>query len=202
MAVDLASIDFEQLEVDPTPLLEKVGALLHGEYKLASGRKSDYYIDSKKLTLNAEGALFVAERIVRKLDQLGIRYVGGTAYSAIPIVSHVALFSGIRDGSAISAFYHRKEAKGHGTNARAEGQLPPSGDIQVAIVEDVVTTGDSLLEAIRRAKDDGYHVVQAITLVDRNEGGREKVEKAGYPFWSLLRAQRMDGKVYFVCNNE
>ena len=136
---------------------------------------------------------------MEKLDEFGIRFVGGTAYGAIPIVSHVVLSSALRDGEPIHAYYHRKEARGHGTEAEAEGQFPPDGE-PVAILEDVVTSGDSLLYAIEKAKGEGYNVTHAITLVDRDEGGREAVEEAGYVFWSLFRVVKSGDEVSFVYN--
>ena len=186
-------------EDDPVGLLEDVGALLHGDFTLASGKKSDYYFDSKQLTLDPRGALFVTQCLVSKLDSLGIRYVGGTAYSGIPLASQVALYSEIRDGPPIMAFYHRKEAKGHGTNPVLDGKRPPKG-AAVVILEDVVTTGDSLLNAIRLAETDGCQVIHAITLVDRDEGGREAIEAEGYKFWSLFRVELTEGKPRFIFN--
>ncbi len=190
-----------QKGTDPARLLEESGALLYGDFTLSSGKKSKYYFDSKKLTLEPQGALFVAQRIVKKLDEAGISYVGGTAYGAIPIVSHVALWSGLREGNPIRAFYHRKEAKEHGTAAAAEGQLPPA-DSPAAMLEDVVTTGESLLNAIKLAEGEGYLVTHAMTLVDRDEGGRKAVEAAGYIFWSLFKVERRGDKVKFVYNGD
>ncbi len=175
----------ETVHRDPVDLLEDVGALLWGNYKLASGRWSKYYFDSKKLTLHPEGARLVASQLVEKLRREGIKYIGGTAYGAIPIVSSIALYSEMTEGPSIQAFYHRKEAKEHGTEADAEGQIPPKGT-RVAILEDVVTTGDSLLKAISLAEGLGLQVTDAIVLVDRNERGRESIEDAGYKFWSLF----------------
>lgn len=184
---------------NPVGLLEDVGALLYGDFTLASGKKSDYYFDSKQLTLDPRGALFVTERLIRRLDDLGVRYVGGTAYSGIPLASQVALYSEVRDGERIQAFYHRKEAKGHGTNSVLDGKRPPEGT-DVVILEDVVTTGDSLIRAIKLAEAEGCKVTHAMALVDRDEGGREKVEEAGYKLWSLFRVERRDGKPSFVFN--
>lgn len=184
---------------DPVRLLLDSGALRYGEFTLASGKKSRFYIDSKRLTLHPAGARFVGTQLVRLLDDEGIRCVGGVAYGAIPIVSHVALVSEIREGQPISAFYIRKDSKEHGTGEYVEGQLPDSGE-PVAILEDVVTSGGSLLTAIRRAEASGLNVTHAITLVDRDEGGREAVEDAGYEFWSLFRVERSgdDVRVVFV----
>ena len=177
-------------------LLEKCGALLFGEFELSSGKTTDYYFDSKRLTLDPEGALFVAKQLVRKSREEGIDVVGGTPYSAVPIASHICLYSRLSEGVDIPAFYIRKESKGHGTNEMVEGTLPKPGD-SVAIVEDVVTTGKSLLEAIdefeafmERKKIVGYSLTHTIALVDRVEGGREAAEKRGYKFWSLFTVTR------------
>ena len=189
----------ERSDADPVRLLEESGALLFGEFTLSSGKKSDYYFDSKKLTMEPAGANFVAHQLVDQLDREGIEYVGGVAYGAIPIVSHIVMLTGLRGTNPIRAFYHRKDSKEHGTGASAEGQFPPLGE-PVAIVEDVVTTGGSLLQSIRHAEESGYNVTHAMTLVDRDEGGREAIEAAGYKFWSLFRVERTDGELRFVYN--
>ncbi len=186
-------------EADPIRLLEDSGALLFGEFTLSSGKKSSYYFDSKKLTMEPAGAAFVARHLVDRLDSEGIRYVGGVAYGGIPIVSHIVMMTGLREGKPIRAFYHRKDSKEHGTGANAEGQFPPPGE-PVAMIEDVVTTGGSLLQSIRHAEDEGYLVTHALTLIDRDEGGREAVEAEGYKFWSLFRVERNGDEVSFVYN--
>ncbi len=198
MAIESFGGKAEQ-ETDPVRLLEDSGALLFGEFTLSSGRKSSYYFDSKRLTMDPAGARFVGRRLVERLDAEGIRYVGGVAYGGIPIVCHIVMMAGIREGSPIRAFYHRKDSKEHGTGADAEGQFPPPGE-PVAMIEDVVTTGGSLLQSIRHAEEEGYTVTHALTLIDRDEGGREAVEAAGYKFWSLFRVERNGDEVSFVYN--
>ena len=199
MAIDSSGGIAGQSQVTPVRLLEESGALLFGEFTLSSGKKSDYYFDSKKLTLDPAGARFVARQLVDRLDAESIRYVGGVAYGAIPIVSHVVMLTGLREDRPIRAFYHRKDSKEHGTGAAAEGQFPPAGE-PVAIVEDVVTTGGSLLQSIRHAEESGYNVTHAMTLVDRDEGGREVIQAAGYKFWSLFRVELTEGKPRFIYN--
>lgn len=199
MAIESIGDKTEHEEPGPIRLLEESGALLFGEFTLSSGKKSDYYFDSKRLTMEPAGAYFVARQLVDRLDREGIEYVGGVAYGAIPIVSHIVMLTGLRGANPIRAFYHRKDSKEHGTGAAVEGQLPPRGE-PVAIVEDVVTSGASLLQSIRYAEESGYSVTHAITLVDRNEGGREAIESAGYKFWSLFRVERTGGKLNFVYN--
>ena len=199
MAIDSSGGIAGQSQVTPVRLLEESGALLFGEFTLSSGKKSDYYFDSKKLTLEPAGARFVARQLVDRLDAENIRYVGGVAYGAIPIVSHIVMLTGLREDKPIRAFYHRKDSKEHGTGAAAEGQFPPQGE-PVAIVEDVVTTGGSLLQSIRHAEGSGYNVTHAMTLIDRDEGGREAIEAAGYKFWSLFRVELTEGKPRFIYN--
>ncbi len=193
-------------DAEATALLEQCGALLYGSFTLASGKESDYYFDSKLLTLDPTGAEFVAEKLTAKLRAEEIDVVGGTAYSAIPIASHICLYSGLVGQPAIPAFYIRKEGKGHGTDELAEGTLPQSGQ-KVAIVEDVVTTGDSALDAIEKFKEICAEknircdLTSVVALVDRNEGGRETIKQAGYNFWSLFTVQRDDhGGVLFRLN--
>ena len=199
MAIDSHDRSGKLAAGDPVRLLEDSGALLFGEFTLSSGKKSSYYFDSKKLTMEPVGARFVALQLVNRLDSEGIRYVGGVAYGAIPIVAHIVMLTGMREERPIRAFYHRKDSKEHGTGASAEGQFPPAGE-PVAIVEDVVTTGGSLLQSIGHAEENGYNVTHALTLVDRDEGGREAIEAAGYKFWSLFRVEMEDGKPTFVYN--
>ena len=199
MAIDSSGGIAGQSQVTPVRLLEESGALLFGEFTLSSGKKSDYYFDSKKLTLDPAGARFVARQLVDRLDAENIKYVGGVAYGAIPIVSHIVMLTGLREDKPIRAFYHRKDSKEHGTGAAAEGQFPPQCE-PVAIVEDVVTTGGSLLQSIRHAEGSGYNVTHAMTLIDRDEGGREAIEAEGYKFWSLFRVELTEGKPRFIYN--
>ena len=199
MTIEYSQETALRYERSPVDLLTGSGALLFGEFTLSSGKKSDYYFDSKKLTLEPMGARFVAGQLVEHLDAEGIGYVGGVAYGAIPIVAHVVMYSGLREDRPIRAFYHRKDSKEHGTGASAEGQFPPRNE-PVAILEDVVTTGSSLLTSIRHAEESGYNVTHAMTLVDRDEGGREAVEAAGYKFWALFTVERSVDGVSFVYN--
>ena len=184
-------------------LLKHCGALLFGKFTLASGKQSDYYFDSKQLTMDPQGARFVAKNLVEKIHQEGIEYVGGTAYSAIPIVSHICLYTEMETpDQRINAFYIRKESKGHGTDELVEGKVPIKGT-EVAIVEDVVTSGKSLLDAVHQAEEKGCRVTHTIALVDRDEGGRAAIEAEGYKFWSLFTVSRTsDGEIDFAFNGE
>lgn len=158
-------------------------ALKFGEFTLASGKKASYYLDGKQVTLDATGAMLVAEGILDLLNGNYPRAVGGMSIGADPITAAVITMAGVR-GVPLSGFMVRKEAKGHGTNRYVEGPVNP-GD-EVVIVEDVVTTGASSLLAIERAEEFGLKVRGVIAIVDRLEGGGQAFEKRGYPFSSLL----------------
>ncbi len=159
-------------------------ALKFGSFTLASGKQASYYLDGKQVTLDPEGARLVAEGI---LDLLGAERlpaaIGGMAIGADPITAAVVTMSAVR-GTPIRGFMIRKEAKGHGTNQYVEGPVSP-GD-EVAIVEDVVTTGGSSLVAIERAEAFGLKVVRVVGIVDRMEGGAQAFAHRGLRFDSLL----------------
>ena len=150
---------------------------------LTSGRKSRYYIDAKMTTLDPEGADLVARFILEKIESFHVDAIGGYTLGADPIVSAVAVLS-FQTKHPIPAFIVRKESKEHGEMKMIEGPFRPGW--RVAVVDDVVTTGGSTLKACRAVEQAGGKVEVAVTIVDRLEGGRENLEKAGYAFISLL----------------
>ena len=156
------------------------------EVTLASGLKSNFYIDSKQAALTAEGhfliGLIVNEMLTR--DAPEVRAVGGLTMGADPIASAVATYSFLL-GRPLDAFYVRKEPKGHGTQAWIEGDRRVVPGTPVAIVEDVCTTGGSAVKAIERARIHGLDVRLVISLVDRDEGGRAAVEREA-PFSAIF----------------
>jgi orotate phosphoribosyltransferase len=145
---------------------------------LASGKPSDFYIDCKQAVLTAEGHFLVGTVLCDLLtrEAKDVRAVGGLTMGADPIASAVATVS-YQLGRPIDAFYIRKEPKGHGTQKWIEGDKAVRAGTPVAIVEDVCTTGGSTLKAIERARLHGLEVRRVYTLVDREEGGREAVER-------------------------
>ena len=159
-------------------------ALKFGQFTLASGKKATYYLDGKQVTLDPAGARLVAEGI---LDLLAAgpmpAAVGGMSIGADPITAAVVTMSAVR-GTPLLGFMVRKESKGHGTNQYIEGPVKP-GDTAV-IVEDVVTTGGSSLQAIERAEAFGLKIVGVLAIIDRMEGGAEAFAQRGYPLASLL----------------
>ena len=149
-----------------------------GKFILASGRESTYFVDSKLITLNAEGGAIISVLFFRMLRD-EINAVGGVAVGACSLAGGVSQI-GYLLGKSINAFYIRKELKGHGTNKWIEGPLK-AGET-VAILEDVVTTGGSSQKAIEKVTEFGCKVSQVLAVVDRNEGGRETFKKLGVDY--------------------
>jgi orotate phosphoribosyltransferase len=146
-------------------------------FKLVSGRMSNYYFNCKAVTLNPEGMCLVGNIIFDMIEKLNVKAIGGLTLGADPISYAVAYTSYLKD-KPIAAFVVRKTAKAHGTMQWIEGNVK-KGD-RVVIVDDVITTGRSTIEAINKAEDEGLEIAKIICLVDRQEGGRENIEEAGY----------------------
>ncbi len=147
---------------------------------LSSGVESDFYFDGKQTTLHSEGGYLTGKLFFEAIrDVEDIEGVGGMTLGADPIATATSVVSYL-EGKPMPAFIIRKEPKGHGTGAWLEGRknLPPGS--RVVIVEDVVTSGGSSLKAIKRAEEEGLKVLGVVTLVDREEGGRENIEREGY----------------------
>ena len=178
----------------PTPerarvrLLELLRELSYAERDvvLASGLRSNFYIDCKQTALTAEGHYLVALLILELLGREApeVRAVGGLTMGADPIASAVATYS-FAAGRPIDAFYVRKEPKGHGTQAWIEGDKRVVPGTPVAVVEDVCTTGGSAIKAIERSRIHGLDVRRVVVLVDRQEGGRAVIEREA-PFSALF----------------
>ena len=144
-------------------------------FKLVSGRVSNYYVNCKTVTLHPEGMYVIGNIIFDMIRNLPVAGIGGLTLGADPIADAVAYTSYLK-GKPLEAFVVRKNAKSHGTMQWIEGNLKP-GD-KVVIVDDVITTGKSTIEAINRAREAGLTIVKVIALVDRQEGGYEEVAKA------------------------
>ncbi|MCP4446697.1 MAG: orotate phosphoribosyltransferase [Myxococcales bacterium] len=153
---------------------------------LSSGRKSNFYIDCKQTSLTAEGHFLIGQIFCAAIEKHAptAEAIGGLTLGADPLASATATTSYI-GGRPLQAFLIRKEAKGHGTEEYLEGMSNLRSGMPVVILEDVVTTGASTIKAIERARAAGLDVVLALALVDRDEGGREKVEEHA-PLLSLF----------------
>jgi len=161
----------------------EVGAFMRGEFILTSGKKSSYYFDGKKVTMSPEGAYRVGKAMFDELARIGVDAVGGVPVGAYSIVAAIALISHL-EGKPIPAFIVREEAKEHGTKSKIEGHLKEGS--RVAMVDDVITTGGSLMRAIKTVEAADCKVVKIIVLLDRNEGGSGKLKQEGYDFTALL----------------
>ncbi|MCS7303793.1 MAG: orotate phosphoribosyltransferase [Thermoguttaceae bacterium] len=167
--------------------LMRAKALRFGDFVLTSGRRASYYLDAKQVTLDPEGARLVAGGLLELLAKgEWPDAIGGMSIGADPITASVVVLSAIQ-GRPLRGFMVRKEPKGHGTGQYIEGPVQP-GD-RVAIVEDVVTTGGSGLQAIERAESYGLKVIRVLAIVDRMEGGTEAFSQRGYRLESLLTIQ-------------
>lgn len=164
-------------------------SLVRGEFVLTSGLKSNYYLDCKLTTLDPEGAFLTGHCVLEALASMGIApdAVGGLSMGADPVVSATIIVSYLEQ-KPLPGFLVRKEPKKHGRQKQIEGI---SGPIQkVVIVDEVCTTGKSTLEAIDAAESAGYEVVAVISLVDREEGGSEKL-RSRYKYHAILTAREL-----------
>ena len=163
-----------------------------GDFVLASGRRSDYYFDCRVTALHAEGSWLIGTLFNHMLLEMDIKGVGGMTMGADPLVAATTVISH-EQGRPLHGLLVRKEAKGHGTGQYVEGLGNFSTGDRVAMLEDVVTTGGSLLKACDRIRDAGLSIVAVCAILDREEGGREKLREAGYDLLALFtRAELVD----------
>jgi len=156
-----------------------------GDFVLASGRRSAFYIDARLTTMSGDGLAVVGGL---GLDRMAVRgwtprAVGGLTLGADPVAYALAL-TARRRGQLLDAFTVRKQPKNHGTGKRIEGCF--TSGFPVVVVEDVLTTGGSARDAISAVESEGGHVLGVMAVVDRQEGGREAIERAGYPVEAFL----------------
>lgn len=161
-----------------------------GDFILASGRRSTLYIDARLTTMSPEGLALIGEAGLEAIrNTWKADAVGGLTLGADPIACAIAYTSTMVGTQLLRAFTVRKEAKKHGTGKLIEGPFT-AGD-RVVIVEDVITTGGSALQAIAAVTNAGGRVQGVLALVDRQEGGREAIEAEGHAVVSLITAQEL-----------
>lgn len=161
-----------------------------GEFILSSGRKSDYYFDCRITSLSAEGSWLIGSLFNELLADLDIRGVGGMTMGADPLVSAVTTLSWTRQRK-LDGLLVRKEAKGHGTGQFVEGLANFRPGDRVAVLEDVVTTGASLLKACERIVASGIKIAAICAILDREEGGRAMLAEAGYDLLALYTRREL-----------
>lgn len=165
-----------------------------GDFTLASGARSRFYVDARTTTLSAEGQALIGALGLHALDSAGLRpqAIGGLTMGADPIAYAIAHRSFL-DGRPIEAFSVRKQPKGHGVGRQIEGCFQAGQD--VVVVEDTITTGGSALKACRAVTEAGGRVLAILALVDREEGGREALEAEGFQVISLARLAELRERV-------
>lgn len=158
---------------------------MEGSFTLASGRTSDYYFDCRQTSLHAEGAWLIGTLFNAMLADLPVKAVGGMTMGADPLISATSVISHIQ-GRPLAGLIVRKTVKDHGTGRYVEGFGNVQSGDNVAMLEDVVSTGGSVLEACSRIKDLGLNIPVICTVLDRGEGGREQLLNAGYPLRAIF----------------
>ena len=169
-------------------------SLRRGDFVLASGKHSSFYIDARLTTMSGEGLAVIGALGLERLTARGWtpRAVGGLTLGADPVAYALAAAARGR-GLPLDAFTVRKQAKTHGTGKRIEGCF--ASGMPVVIVEDVITTGGSAHEAIVAVESEGGQVLGVLAVVDREEGGRAVLEQAGYAVEALMTASELLGKM-------
>lgn len=169
-------------------LLER--SVRFGDFTLASGKKSSYYIDARLTTMSGRGQLLLGRVGLATLVDWGWHpdVIGGLTMGADPVayaIAHAATLA----GQKLDAFAVRKEAKAHGTGKLIEGNFAPG--LRVVVVEDVITTGESALRALRAVREAGGQVLGVLAVVDREEGGREWIEREKVKVAALFSATEL-----------
>ncbi len=158
-------------------------SFLRGRFELASGAVSDFYLDLRRTTLDARGLAAACRILWPEIDRAGVAAVGGPTLGADPLVAGL-LLEGLRRARPIQGFLVRAGAKDHGTGRTIEGHCPAGA--RVAVLDDVVTRGGSILRAIDAVRAAGAEPALALALVDRDQGGRDALAAAGVPLFAPL----------------
>lgn len=175
--------------------VKKNNVIQQGNFELASGKTTDIYCNCKNITLDEEGLVrSIPELFKRIIKDYKIDAIGGLELGAVPIIGAMLMHSATYvpgPENSLKGFIVRKKPKDHGTKSLIEGPVEPG--MKCAIVEDVTTTGDSILEAEYQATDFGMEVVVVATIVNRQEGADEKFKELGIPFIYLTTLKELVG---------
>jgi orotate phosphoribosyltransferase len=169
------------MSADRDALLDQVKnkAVVHGKVTLASGKEADYYVDLRRVTLDAEAAPLIGPQLLELTADLDYDAVGGLTLGADPVALSM-LHAAASQGRKLDAFVVRKAEKAHGLQRRIEG--PEVKGRRVLAVEDTSTTGGSVLTAVEALREAGAEVVAVVVIVDRATGAKEKVEAEGLEY--------------------
>ncbi len=163
-------------------IIEEKSLLTGQTFTLASGKTSRFFVNLKQTMLDPEGSNLLADLMLDVLEKFGIRNIGGLEMGAVPLVTSVCTKSYER--FPVKTFFVRKKLKDHGAVRLIDGHLDSGAE--VLIVDDVVTTGQSALQAVEAVRARGCRVSKILAIVDREEGGRENLEKDGIELISLF----------------
>jgi orotate phosphoribosyltransferase len=174
-------------------ILLRQKSVMFGDFTLASGAKSDFYVDCRLTTMDANGAWLIGRlgwHWVQANAALGAQSIGGLTMGADPVALAIAMASAAESPQGpIHAFAVRKQAKEHGRGRRIEGNFKDG--MPVIVVDDVITTGGSTLQAIEAIRAEGGNVVGVLVVVDRQEGGRAAIEAVGVPVYALCTKEEL-----------
>jgi len=159
-------------------------SLLKGDFVLASGRRSNYLFQLRQTTLHPEGSHLIADIIVDFMQREGVDQIGGLELGAVPVVTAVALVSHLK-AYPVAAFFVRKTVKEHGARELINGYLTDGSE--TLIIDDVTTTGGSILKAVAAVAEKKCVVRKALSIVDREEGATEELARSGIQLFSILR---------------
>ncbi|HJN58609.1 MAG TPA: orotate phosphoribosyltransferase [Dehalococcoidia bacterium] len=174
-----------------TALLNRINhlkAFKTGDFLLSSGKKSDFYFDGRLLTLDPEALNAITELFLNIIREKKVNFIGGPATASIPIISSLVLSSFDNNkknpNELISGFFVRNNLKTHGTGNIIEGHLLEKS--RVIIIDDTLTTGNSILQTIKHVEKKQCDIVEILTILDRNEKGKMNLNNLGYKVTSLL----------------
>lgn len=154
-----------------------------GAFRLASGAKSDRYVDARLTTVGAEGAFLIGRVLFEHTRDLAIDAIGGLAVGAVPLTTAAVMHYHL-NGRAVEGFWVRDKAKEHGAKKLVEGAVKP-GD-RVLVLDDVITTGGSSVKAVEAVREMGCEVVRVLALVDRLQGAEATFRAAGIDYRSVF----------------
>jgi orotate phosphoribosyltransferase len=177
-------------DLDALDRLLLARSVKRGQFVLASGRSSSFYVDARLTTMSAEGLTLIGRLGLAAIRERGWApaAIGGLTMGADPVAYAIAQASVARP-PIVDAFSVRKEAKAHGTGRRVEGNFTAGS--RIVVVEDVITSGGSALKAIEAVREEGGEVLGVLAVVDREEGGRATLEASGYVVVALTTATRL-----------
>src|SRR5438552_8628936 len=174
----MSNLDRDQLR---QMLLDR--SMRFGEFVLSSGATSNYYIDVRKTSLHPQGLKLISKLFFEMLQSDNITAVGGLTLGADPLVAGLMLYSA-EQGKPLEGFFVRRTTKDHGLRGQVEGNL--AGHKRVAILDDVITSGESAMIAAEAAESYKAQVVRVLTVVDRGQGAAQLFQQRGLPFASLF----------------